>query len=387
MVREAAINLYLAITRVIFNVFKSFPVQKKTVMIASFGDNIQYVLDEVRERTSSKIILLKDSRCNYTFRNADDKHTIRFVPVNIIGTIKGLYHLATAKHVFVDNYQVVLASCDFREGTTCVQLWHADGAVKLFGFKDKATSERTPSAQKRFKDVYSKFHKVVVSSDDMGWIFQDAFDLGDENMLKTGMPRTDFFFDEAKMERAQKKLFTQMPQLKDKQVILYAPTFREGQYRVDDLRLNIKNLEKGLSDEYHLLLRLHPAVKFEGNWNSHFVTDVSNGHDIFDLLAVTDILITDYSSIPFEFSILGKPMIFYPYDLKEYEATRGIWFDYEKFMPGPVVYSSKEMINVIKTEEFRIEKVLLFDETWNKYADGKATEKLVTTLYKDAAGR
>ncbi|WP_411843751.1 CDP-glycerol glycerophosphotransferase family protein [Salinicoccus sp. HZC-1] len=387
MVREAAINLYLAITGLIFNICRVFPVQKKTVMIASFGDNIQYVLDEVHARTSSKIVLLKDSKCNYTFRNADDKNTIRFIPVNIPGTIRGIYHLATAEHVFVDNYQVVLASCDFKKETTCVQLWHADGAVKLFGFKDKATTERTASAQKRFKQVYSKFHKVVVSSDDMGWIFEEAFDLGDENLLKTGMPRTDFFFNEAKMDRAMDKLHRQMPQLKDKQVILYAPTFREGHLKVDEIRLNIKNLENSLSEDYHLLLRLHPAVKFDGKWDSEFVTDVSQGQDIFELLAVTDILVTDYSSIPFEFSILGKPMIFYPYDLEEYKDTRGIWFDYETFVPGPVVYSSTEMIDIIKTEEYRLEKVLLFDETWNKYADGRATEKLVSTLYKDAAGR
>lgn len=387
MVREGAINLYLAITRMIFNLFRSFPVQKKTVMIASFGDNIQYVLDEVHERTSSKIVLLKDSRCNYTFRNADDKQTIRFIPVNVAGTIKGLYHLATAKHIFVDNYQVVLASCDFKNEQTCVQLWHADGAVKLFGFKDKATVERTPSAQKRFKQVYDNFHKVVVSSDDMGWIFEEAFDISHENLLKTGMPRTDFFYDEAKMAQATEKLQTKMPQLKDKQVLLYAPTFREGRFKVDELRLNIKNLEKGLSEDHHLLLRLHPAVTLDGEWNNEFVTDVSNEDDIFELLAVSDILITDYSSIPFEYSILGRPMIFYPYDLDDYVATRGIWFDYETFVPGPVVYSSGEMIDVIRREAFKLEKILLFDETWNKYADGRSTEKLISTLYGNAAGK
>lgn len=387
MVREGAINLYLAITRMIFNLFRSFPVQKKTVMIASFGDNIQYVLDEVHERTSSKIVLLKDSRCNYTFRNADDKQTIRFIPVNVAGTIKGLYHLATAKHIFVDNYQVVLASCDFKNEQTCVQLWHADGAVKLFGFKDKATVERTPSAQKRFKQVYDNFHKVVVSSDDMGWIFEEAFDISHENLLKTGMPRTDFFYDEAKMARATEKLETKMPQLKGKQVLLYAPTFREGRFKVDELRLNIKNLEKGLSEDHHLLLRLHPAVTLDGEWNNEFVTDVSNEDDIFELLAVSDILITDYSSIPFEYSILGRPMIFYPYDLDDYVATRGIWFDYETFVPGPVVYSSGEMIDVIRREAFKLEKILLFDETWNKYADGRSTEKLISTLYGNAAGK
>src|SRR5699024_9938956 len=83
---------------------------------------------------------------------------------------------------------------------TCIQLWHADGAVKLFGFKDKATIERTPSAQKRFKQVYEKFHKVVVSSDDMGWIFEEAFDISHGNLLKTGMPAPDSSIIEARWQ-------------------------------------------------------------------------------------------------------------------------------------------------------------------------------------------
>lgn len=381
MAKDIAVNLYLIVARVIFTLVSVFPVQKKTVMLASFGDNIQFVMDEVKKRTSSRVIVLKDPKCNFRFENVDDGDLINFRAADIPATIKSIYHLATSEFVFVDNYQVILAACGFKRETTCIQLWHADGAVKHFGFKDKATAERTAAAQKRFKKVYSKFHRIAVSSDHMGWIFEEAFGVTNDNLLKTGVPRTDFFYSQEKMAHARENIMRQLPQVKDKKVMLYAPTFRDNEFEVDEIKLDVRKLEAAFSDEYHLLLRLHPAVQFEGFENCSFATDVSHGQDIFELLSVTDLLITDYSSIPFEFAILGRPMIFFAYDLEEYEETRGIWFDYETFVPGPVVFTAEEMIETISTEAFREEKILLFDETWNKYADGRATEKLVEYLY------
>src|SRR5699024_12508759 len=82
-------------------------------------------------------------------------------------------------------------------------------------------------------------------------------------------------------------------------------------------------MKKQLGENCHLLLKLHPAVELSSLNNNDFVTDVSSGYDINALLTVTDILITDYSSIPFEFSILNKPMIFFSYDLDDYKKERG----------------------------------------------------------------
>ncbi|WP_020006118.1 CDP-glycerol glycerophosphotransferase family protein [Salinicoccus albus] len=383
MAKDIVVNLYVFVSRVIFTLCSVFPVQHKTVMIASFGDNIQFVMDEVQKRTSSKIIVLRDHKCRYRFEGTGEDNCINFKTSNIPGTLRGIYHLATSEFVFVDNYQVVLAACNFKDRTTCIQLWHANGAVKLFGFKDKNTIRRTAASHRRFKKVYSRFHKIVVSSDHMGAIFEKAFDAGEENLLKTGIPRTDFFYSQGRMDRAAEKMQAQMPQLRGRKVMLYAPTFRDkGSVELEDIKRDVQKLEQAFSDEYHLLLRVHPSVRFEGYENNSFATNVSYGQDIFELLAITDLLITDYSSIPFEFAILGRPMVFFAYDLKAYEASPGIWFDYETFVPGPVVYTAEEMIDTIRKEDFKEEKILLFDETWNKYADGWATEKLVKYLYE-----
>ncbi|WP_031547949.1 CDP-glycerol glycerophosphotransferase family protein [Salinicoccus luteus] len=383
MIREFAITVYLAVVRLIFTLCRVFPVRNKTVMLASFGDNIQEVIHEVNRRTDAHVIVLKEPSCRRTFEGVENENIIHFSPVHLPAFIRGLYHLATARVIFVDNYHLILAACNFSRRTTCVQLWHANGAVKLFGLRDKTIQGRPKSAHRRFRQVYDRFHKIVVSSDEMAEIFKQAFGLDDSNMLRTGVPRTDFFHSEERLGAARDRMHQELPEIGGKTVILYAPTFRDGGFTVHDLPIDIGMMEQALGETHHLLIHLHPAVDFEGNEATDFATDTTGRHDISALLSVTDILITDYSSIPFEFSTLCRPMIFYPYDLEEYESTRGLWFDYYKMAPGPVVQTTEALIRTIEEEPFDPEVIEAFDRTWNKYADGHAAKKLIDALYKN----
>ncbi|WP_271397023.1 CDP-glycerol glycerophosphotransferase family protein [Salinicoccus roseus] len=383
MIREAGITAYLAVVRIIFTVFKLFPVRNKTIMLASFGDNIEEVRHEVARRTDSRIVVLRESSCRSAFDGMENKNLISFSPKHLPQFIRAIYHLATAKVVFVDNYHLILAACDFKEKTTCVQLWHANGAVKLFGLKDKTTKTRPDSAHRRFRQVYDRFHKVVVSSDEMADIFKEAFGLDEENMMRTGVPRTDFFHSEERIDEARRKMYEALPQMKDRTVILYAPTFRDDGFTVENLPIDIGMMEQALGDTHHLLVHLHPVMDFKGFKSTAFATDTSKRHDIFDLLSVTDILITDYSSIPFEFSTLRRPMLFYPYDLEQYEAIRGLWFDYESLAPGPVVRTTEGLIETIEAGSFNMEAIEAFDAVWNKYADGNSTKRLIERVYKE----
>ncbi|PAD80578.1 hypothetical protein CHH57_24335 [Niallia circulans] len=99
-----------------------------------------------------------------------------------------------------------------------------------------------------------------------------------------------------------------------------------------------------------------------------------------DLLFITDILITDYSSIPFEFSFLQKPMIFYPYDLDEYRKTRGFWVPYHELVPGPIAYSTEEIVQFIHLSSFKMEKIANFHQEWNTYSIGNSSKNVVQTI-------
>ena len=384
MAREVLIAIYLFVFRVTFNTFKIFPQKKKTVFIASFGDNIFHVLKEVEKQTDEQVVILKSSQCRIDFNDDLHRTILNFETYNIIDWLQSIYHLATARHIFVDNYYGFLAVTNFKENVNVIQLWHAAGAIKRFGLKDPSIENRSKLAHDRFKKVYQKFDYVVIGSEKMGNIFRESFDLHPNQLLRTGIPRTDFFFDQHTIEKTKENLLDKFSQLGNKKVMMYAPTYRDHALKNQDLHLNIEQMYQELKDEYILLLRLHPAVKFHPTYDySDFVIDVSNYHNLSHLLTITDLLITDYSSIPFEFSLLNKPMIFYAYDLEAYAKQRGFWEDYEELVPGPVVKTTDDLLKTIRHHNFNLNQVKEFAEQWNQYSRGYSSRQLVQSLYTE----
>lgn len=383
MLREFAITCYLFCFRIFFNFFNRRVTQPKTTFVASFGGNIKQILTEVEQKLpEQEIVILKANNCRVHF-DGDNRKILYFESKNIINWFKSIYHLATSSHIIVDNYYGFLAVTDFKPNVTCVQVWHAAGAIKQFGLEDLTNDTRSTRAMRRFQSVYNRFDHIIVGSDEMIDIYKRSFGLIEERFVKTGIPRTDYFFNDIEKQQAINKMRTDYPVIQDKKVLLYAPTYRDNELGKAKLALDLKRMYDAFKYEYVLFLRLHPAVSSEfENKLPGFVYNVSNHPSINDLLTITDVLITDYSSIPFEFALLDKPMIFYAYDLDEYAESRGLWKDYEARVPGPVVRSNSELIEVIALEDFQEEKVQPFAETWNKYSNGDATANFVEYFYE-----
>lgn len=382
MARELAITIYLFVFRLLFNSFKLFPQKKKTVFVASFGVNILYTLKELEKQTEEQIIMLKVPSCKITYKDALNRKQLRFTALNPIEWVQSIYHLATCRKIFVDNYFGFLAVTQFKPNTECIQLWHATGAIKQFGLKDLSIENRSAKAYERFKQVYQRFDHVVVGSENMANIFREGFGVSKQQILRTGIPRTDFFFDSFAKEEVIETLRLQIPVIKEKKVILYAPTYRDNELTVTDLKLNIDKMYKELKDDYVLFLRLHPAVSVElSNDYPDFVFNVSKDYNINHLMIITDILISDYSSIPFEFSILNKPMIFFAYDIDEYAETRGFWDNYDKLVPGPIVENTDDLIEILKADDFDMKLINDFYNEWNQYSNGNSSERLIKAIY------
>lgn len=382
MARELLISSYLFVFRALFTLFNCFPQKNKTVFVASFGDNVDYVRSACLESTHHKLIILKASGCRYSFESSERELVLIFNPLNITHFLRSIYHLATAKVIFIDNYFGFLAATRFKRNVACVQLWHAAGAVKKFGLMDPTIKQRSKRALQRFQRVYNTFTHVVVGSDKMAEIFQASFGLTKGEIVRTGIPRTDFFFRKKQIQIASQKILNRYPMLNEKKVLLYAPTFRDAELGKASLHLDIDHLYQQLGDDYILVLKLHPAVQ---SWDKidhdHFVVNASDYPDINELLTVTDILITDYSSIPYEFALLGRPMIFYSYDLEAYRKERGFWDDYQSTMPGPIVQTTAQLANCIINHSFDLKRVRVFSEMWNQYSNGNASHKIIELLY------
>jgi teichoic acid glycerol-phosphate primase len=384
MVRELGITFYLIAFKIIFNIFKAFPIQKKAAFVVSFADNSEYVYEEMlKQKVPYKSVFLKTKEVSLRLNKGNPK-IIKFIPSNPFTFIQSIYHLATSEVVFLDNYYGFLSTVTMKKQTQIIQLWHANGAIKKFGWEDPSNQFRNEGAKRRFLKVYDSFNKVVVGSDYMTNIFMNAFQVSKDRILRIGVPRTDFFFNSSNNSQATSRVEKHYPEIKEKKVVLYAPTFREfkGELKPFELNIDISNFQKTLGDEYILLLRLHPSMNSHIKTSYPSIINVSSYPYINDLLLTTDILITDYSSIPFEFCLLKRPIIFFPFDLEEYKKERGFWCDFFELAPGPVVFNSEDLIKQITELSNNTHSMFSFSSSWNKYNNGNASKNLVNYIFK-----
>ncbi|WML24862.1 CDP-glycerol glycerophosphotransferase family protein [Neobacillus sp. OS1-33] len=358
----------------------------KTTFVVSFGDNSQYVYEEIRrQKIPMKVVFLCEEKAFHKFNDAREGTVLLFDVRHLIHWVQAVFHLATSRYLFIDNYFGFLAAVTLKKEVQCIQLWHASGAMKKFGLEDESVKTRSEKAKQRFLQVYSKFDQVVVGSDIMAEIFIKSFHLKRENILPTGIPRTDFYFNEEAKQQAKASLLHKHPVLKEKKVIIYAPTYRDDQLVHFNLVLEIEKMARELGSEYILILRLHPAIKNKEEYSTRypeFVVDLSSDHyEINDLLVAADFLITDYSSIPFEFSLLRKPMIFFTYDFEDYKRDRGVMERFEENLPGPIVTDTDTIIDIIRNNRFDLNIIDYYCEKWNQYSIGRSSQNLVRHIY------
>lgn len=384
MAREILVSIYLMLFSFIFNICKLFPQKKeKTVFVVTFIENSASIYEELRRQDPSCRTIFLASKNVYNFFSKYDESTILlFEPKKLKDFIISIYHLATSKMVIVDNYYGFLSSIRFKKNVTCLQVWHASGAIKQFGLKDPSIANRKSRAITRFKKVYKQFHNIIVGSEEMARIFGEAFGIEERNILRTGMPRTDVFFNEKRIALIKKYMYQKFPYLEEKKVILYAPTFRDNELDHFQLHLNLEEMQHHLNKNYIVLLRLHPAVKNNLDISKYegFVYDYSRYAKLNDILFISDILITDYSSIPFDFSILGKPMIFFPYDLEHYQKERGFWGEYPDVVPGPIARSTSEIITILQSGDFKLEEIMEYENKWNEYSKGSSSQNIASWI-------
>lgn len=384
MIKESLISLYLSVFKVCFSFFKLFPLKNKTVFLSTFGENAYFIANELSHFETQQLIFINQKRCKIDFSRIPfgNKKIYSFETLNFLDTFFSIYHLATSKHVFVDNYFAVLAVMDFRDNVKCIQLWHATGAIKKFGWGVPETEERSEKAKKRFQQVYDRFQYIPVGSKQMSEIFSESFRLDPSRFLFTGVPQTDFYFDDKAKADGLNRVKEKYPVAHDKKVVLYAPTYRNGFFGKVDIQLNIQEFLDQLDDNHILMIRLHPSVQEAALVPEHSrVLLVNDYPHINELLLISDILITDYSSIPFDFSFLRKKMIFFAYDLESYDQTQGLWAESSLYFPGPIVKTTTEVIKHIVDPTIDFEIIDHFKEHWNTFSAGTSSINLVKKLY------
>ena len=309
-------------------------------------------------------------------KNIDIK-TVLDTKESFISCFKYGYYLASSKVILIDDYIRSVYEIRKRKDNYLIQVWHACGAFKAFGFS-RLSKEGCWSQDSRSHRTYDY---CLVSSRKVAKHYAEAFGMNVDRVIATGVPRTDIFFDEAYKREIRAKIFSTYPMLKDKKVILFAPTFRgsskkEGNY--PHYRFDYKKIFERLGDEYRIIIKHHPHVNNKPVIEKEYkdrVIDLSKNEELNELLFVTDILITDYSSVIFEAALLDIPMLFYAFDLDEYISRRGFYCEYISFIPGKLVENMDEIIDALMVGDFEADKIIEFKKDFFDDLDGKSGKR------------
>ncbi|MFI7386667.1 CDP-glycerol glycerophosphotransferase family protein [Streptomyces sp. NPDC049813] len=275
-----------------------------------------------------------------------------------------------------------------RPGQRVVQTWHGT-PLKKIGKDLSGSPKSSPAYIASLPHSYRQFDFVVSPNAYTTEIMSRAYSI-EGDMFESGYPRNDIFHAPDREERAA-RVRERLGLPEGKNVVLYAPTWREDQRHASnlyklDLRIDLAAAQAELGQDHVLLFRKHPRVHGSvPGVGGGFVWDVTRYPDIADLYLITDVLITDYSSALFDFAHSGRPMLFFTYDLEHYrDSLRGLYFDFTTRAPGPLLENSEELVKAVRDieaveAEYR-EKYARFRTDFCEPGDGLATQRVVDRL-------
>jgi teichoic acid ribitol-phosphate primase len=292
------------------------------------------------------------------------------------------WHLATARLFVVDDYYFPMYAIRPRPGTTRIQLWHACGAFKRFGYSVLDRAFGADEADVSSFPIHTNYDLCLVSAARFAPFYAEAFRQPLERITaRLGIPRTDLFFDASRMAAAAEAVRRRYAIPDGRRVILYAPTFRgaRGTSATSPSGLDMARLGQALAGDHVVLHRPHPYVVAEppAHGPEGFVIDVSTWPELNELMLVSDILVTDYSSAIFEFALLERPIVFFAPDEPAYEVERGFYWDFPRDAPGPIARTTDELIGILRAGVGDLDRVRAFRAASFDVADGRATERLI----------
>jgi CDP-ribitol ribitolphosphotransferase len=292
--------------------------------------------------------------------------------------------LATADVIVIDDFQPAIYRMGVDPAVRIIQLWHASGAFKTVGYSRVGK----PGGPDPWSRVHKNYTHAIVSSTNDAPFYAEAFGIPESRMAPTGIPRMDRFFDDEARAAGLRAAHEAFPASDGRYTILFAPTFRgetarNATYdlgRLDWAALHALCVEK----DAVMIVRMHPFVTaplgIPAELTDRLIDGSTTSIDVNDLLFAVDLLITDYSSIVFEFSTLHRPMLFFAYDLDEYVAERDFYVPFEEFVPGRIVRTFAEMVDAIRRDDYEAGKIAEFAARHFAHLDGGSTDRVIDEL-------
>ncbi len=366
------------VKNILKNGIKKLPVRENWIFFEShmgkqYSDSPKYIYEELCKSN-------KKYKYIWSFENPGDFDLAGHTKKVKRGSLKHYYYLSRSKY-WVDN-QGMAHIMKKRKNQVYLQTWHGTPLKKMGFDQSKPLGVREVERL----EINTRSWDYFISPNPYSTeIFRRAFRYGGK-ILETGYPRNDILI--RKPEALIQKVRDFFGITAQQKVVLFAPTFRDWDENSFQKTLNdIYTLSKRLDENTTLLLRLHYLLsnKLSQSVLTGRIINASSYPDIQELYLIADVLVTDYSSVMFDYALLKRPIILYCYDLEEYRTRRGLYFDLAEKGPGPVCKTIEEVIDYLTDREKLkpYEKSLeRFNDEFGKYEDGQATRKVIEAVFK-----
>ncbi|MBR7795792.1 ribitolphosphotransferase [Agaribacter marinus] len=337
------LRAYKSLFRAIYNVFSFFrKTDENKFVIALYRSkelegNLEYVSDEIRKNISNAKIHLVIG---------ENKMNLRL--------FKEIPMLSNARYLILDDYYLPIYLVQKKKDLKVIQLWHAAGAFKKFGYSTLGTKFGPGADYLKLVPIHSNYTHVYVSSKRVVPFYAEAFNMSENKIFPLGMPRVDFFREKSKCERIRTEILEKYPILDGKRIvkILVAPTYRangnqgETTFNIIDSMVDISHL---LHNNVQVIFKPHPYTKeLDLNRLSKCPNILlASKHSINEWMVVADAFITDFSSSIFEFALLKKPMAHLIPDLDEYDKNRGLYQDINQLSDGTILTMNDQLADWI----------------------------------------
>lgn len=358
------IKLGKKIISIVYYFIKKYnPIKENKVLFLSRQSNtlsLDFLLleNELINKTSNKIEI------KYICNRLDDskKGIIKF----IIDSFKSMYHLATSKVCVLDSYWPIVSICKHKKELTIIQMWHSIGKIKKSGHQTIGKPSGRSEEISNLLCMHQNYDIIISSAESWNPFYLQSFNTSLDKLYNIGLPRIDYLLRTNEFNK--ERILDEYPFLKEKKVILYAPTFRRNIIPKWEELLDYIDFDK-----YFLIVKSHPNQKINTD-NPNILTCPE--FSAVRLLSVCEYLITDYSAIAVEAAILNKKTYYYLYDYDEYLLKNGVNVDPFYSMPGCAFKNAKDLIIDLESGNYNQNSLDNYREKYLPKELGTSTAKL-----------
>ena len=355
--KKLLIKAASAVLNGFYSIMKLLPVQKKITYISRQSNTLS---------VDFRMVICEMEKRRPEYRNlALVKMIGSSVPEKIgycFHMFRQMYHIATSELVVLDTYCIVVSLLKQRGSLKVVQMWHALGAMKKFGYSILDKGEGTNRSLAEAMRMHRNYTYVFSSSEFCCPYFAEAFNVPMEKMKVMPLPRLDLLLDKNYSKKIREKIRECYPGLfrGEKKCIVYAPTFRKegGGFEEEKLKRAAEQLADAVDySRYELVVKFHPLsnIRLE---NDSVIQD--DKFSTIDFCRVADVIVLDYSAVVFEAAMLKKPLYFYTFDYDDYMMNRDVYIDFKKYVPGAVAGDARSLMEQIERGETDMKKLEQF---------------------------